>query len=66
MNLRLQNEIQFKRRAEKILKHHHQHDQIRIENKIINELQQKLYIIKSDLENEINKESELSGIICMY
>jgi len=56
----LQNEIKFEQRAEKILKYHHQHDQIIIEEKMINELQQIIRTICSDLNHEIDKESTLN------
>lgn len=48
----------FKPRAKKILKHFHRHDQIIIEKKMINELQQDICAINNDLNNEIDKESE--------
>lgn len=48
----------FKPRAKKILKHFHRFDQIIIEEKMINELQQDISAINNDLNNEIDKESK--------
>lgn len=48
----------FKPRAKKILKHFHRHDQIIIEEKMINELQQDISAINNDLNNAIDKESK--------
>lgn len=52
------NEIKFKKRAEKILNYQHKYDQIIIEKKIINDLQQSISALTSDLGNEIDKESK--------
>lgn len=54
----MKNEIRFQNRAEKILKYHQQQDQIKIEEKMVSELQQCINAINYDLDNEINKESK--------
>lgn len=54
----MQNEIRFQQRAEKILKYHQQQDQIIMEEKMVNELQQYISAIKNDLDSEIDKESK--------
>jgi len=51
----LQNEIQFNQRADQVLKHHHRHDKIMIEDNILNELQQSINIINNDLNKNLNK-----------
>lgn len=60
---RLQNELKFKPRAEKILKHLQQHDLIIIEEKNVNKLQQSIQTINDDLNNDIDKESKYN---CIY
>jgi mRNA-degrading endonuclease RelE of RelBE toxin-antitoxin system len=54
----LQNEIEFKQRAEKILKHYHGQDQKIFEEKLMNEQQKYINAIISDMEGEIDKESK--------
>lgn len=61
----MQNEIEFKQRAEKILKHRHCQDQIIFEEKIMNEQQKYIDVIIYDMECEIDKESKLYITISM-
>jgi len=58
--------MKFAQRAEKISKHLRRHDQIIIEEKIINELQQNIKTITKDLNSKIDDESKLNCIICLY
>lgn len=51
----MQNEKQFQQRADQVFKHYHLHDQIIIEENIMNKLQQSINIITNDLDSEFNK-----------
>ncbi|XP_050055357.1 uncharacterized protein LOC114130858 [Aphis gossypii] len=63
----LQNEIKFDQRADQVFKHHRRHDQIMIENNIMNELQQSINIINNDLDKKLNKkELDSKNIIEIY
>lgn len=50
--------MKFKQRAEQIIKHHHSHDQIIVEENIINELQKSINVITNDLDNKLNKKGK--------
>jgi len=47
--------MKFKQRAEQIIKHHQSHDQIKVEENIINELQKSINDITNDLDSKLNK-----------
>lgn len=47
--------MKFKQRAEQIIKHHQSHDQIKVEENIINELQKSINAITNDLDSKLNK-----------
>jgi len=47
--------MKFKQRAEKIIKHHQSHDQIKVEENIINKLQKSINAINNGLGSKLNK-----------
>lgn len=59
--------MKFKQRAEQIIKHHQSHDQIIVEENIINKLQKNINAITNDLDNKLNKKGwSQKKINCIY